>query len=52
VRSSSVHEGKYHHLACVMAQQHLAAIIHANRELAGGAWYLLAESQKCQRERG
>jgi hypothetical protein len=48
VRSSSVHEGKHHYLPRVLAQQHLAAIDHADRELAGGAWNLLGRSNQSE----
>jgi hypothetical protein len=53
MRSSSEHEREQHHFSGVLAQQNLAAAVHANGKLVRGTWNLLGERHGChQRKAG
>ena len=43
VRSSGEHERQQHHLTRIVAEQDLAAVVHADDELARGARHLLSK---------
>lgn len=43
MRSSSKHERQQHHFARILAEQKLAAVIHADRKLTRGTRHFLSE---------